>query len=94
MNVCQAMVKLEFENAIESILRDCMLEAVQLLCPPLYAIAHSVFCCPRPSNLFLGKNNISFAEGMQQGDFLCPLLFCLLLHQHSLQLKSEFQAFY
>ena len=31
---------------------------------------------------------------MQQGDPLGPLLFCLLLHQHSLQLKSEFQALY
>lgn len=29
---------------------------------------------------------------MQQGDPLGPLLFCLLLHQDSLPLKSEFQA--
>ena len=57
-----------------------MLEDVQSLCPPLYAFAYSY--------------TNSSADGMQQGDTLHPLLFCLLLHQHSLQLKSEIYALY
>ena len=92
MGTCQAMVKLDFENAFNSVRRDCMLEAVQLLCPPLYAFAHSAYAAP--SNLFWDDNTFSSAEDVQQGDPLGPLFFCLLLHQHSLQLKSEFQALY
>ena len=38
MGACQAMVKLDFENAFNSVRRERMLEAVQLLCPPLYGV--------------------------------------------------------
>ena len=41
-----------------------------------------------------GDRTISSAEGVQQGDPLGPLLFCLVLHRHSLQLNSEFEAHY
>ena len=68
-----------------------MLEAIQLLCLLLYIFAHLFNAAT--SNLFWGDDTISYAEGLQQRDPLGPLLFCLLLHQHSLKLKSEFQAF-
>ena len=32
--------------------------------------------------------------GVQQGDPLGPLLFCLSIHDLMLELKSEFRAFY
>ena len=90
MDVCQAMNKLDFENAFNSVRRDRMLEAIQLLCPPLYAFAHLVYAAP--SNLLWGDNTISSAESLQQGDPLGPLLFCLLLHPHSLQMSQSFRS--
>ena len=90
MDVCQAMVKLNFENAVNSIQRDRMLEAIQLLCLPLYTFAHLVYAAP--SNLFWGDNTISSAEGLQQEDPLGPLLFCLLLHPDSLQMSQSFRS--
>ena len=47
-----------------------------------------------PSNLLWGDRSVSSAEGVQQGDALGPLLFCLVLHQHSLHLRSEVQTQY
>ena len=37
---------------------------------------------------------MSFAKGIQQGDPLGPLLFCLVIHHLVLRLKSEFRVFY
>ena len=74
VDTCQAMVKLDFENAFNSVQRDHMLEAVQSLCPSLYTFVHSAYAAP--SNLFWGDRIISSAEGVQQGDVMGPLLFC------------------
>ena len=47
-----------------------------------------------PSTLRWGNRHITSAEGVQQGDPLGPLLFCLVLHQHGLHLDSAFKAIY
>ena len=69
-----------------------MLEAVQSLCPAIYTFVYSAY--DAPSDLQWGDRSILSAEGVQQGDPLGPLLFCLTLHQHSLFLRSEFNVFY
>ena len=69
-----------------------MLSAAQSLFPALYSFVHSTYAAP--SILMWGNRTITSAEGVQQGDPLGPLLFCLILHQRSLHLKSEFQALY
>ena len=84
----QALVKLDFANAFNSIRRDCMLRAVQSLCPAIYSFVYSVYASP--SNLLRGDQSILSAEGVQQGDPLGPLLFCLTLYGHSLLLRSDF----
>ena len=48
----QAMVKLDFANAFNSIRRDYMLEAVQSLYPVIYSFVHSAYAAP--SNLLWG----------------------------------------
>ena len=63
MDACQAMVKLDFANAFNSIRRDCMLKAVQSLCPSLYAFVHSAYA--NPSNLLWGDKTITSAEGVR-----------------------------
>jgi len=81
------MVTLEVANAFKSIKRDCMLQAVQSLCPAIYCFVYSELASP--SNLLLGDHSISSAESVQQGVPLRPLLFYLTLHGHSLQLRSK-----
>ena len=69
-----------------------MLEAVQDLIPDLLAFAHSAYSSP--STLFGGDRTLQSAEGVQQGDPLGPLLFCLSIHQLCSCLKSELCLFY
>lgn len=87
MDPDHALVKLDFRNAFNSIHRDSMLEAVRDLSPTIYPFVHSVYSSP--SLLRWGDRTISSAEGVQQGDPLGPLLFCLTIHRHSLELRSE-----
>ena len=87
-----AFVKLDFRNAFTSIRQDCMLQAVCDLAPTIYPFVHYVYSAP--SLLRWGDKSISSAEGVQQGDPLGPLLFCLTLHRHCLQLRSELCIMY
>jgi len=69
-----------------------MLEAVRELAPDIYPLVYSAYSSP--SILYWGARHIQSAEGVQQGDPLGPLLFCLSLHCHCTQLKSEFCVMY
>ena len=71
---------------------DKMLEAVQSFAPSLFPFVHSVYSSP--SKLFWEDKIIESAEGVQQGDPLGPLLFCLTIHQLCSRMKSELSLFY
>ncbi len=86
-----AIVKLDFSNAFNSIRRDSMLEAIRSHAP-IYPLVHTAYSAP--SVLRWGDRTISSGEGVQQGDPLGPLLFCLTLHGHCLQLKSMLNIMY
>ena len=73
-----AVVKLDIKNAFNSVRRDKMLEAVKTHAPQLLPFVHCNYSCE--SSLLFGGNVISSAEGVQQGDPLGPLLFCLTVH--------------
>jgi len=64
-----------------------MLKAVEELVPDLLPFVHSVYC--KPSSLFWGDKILQSSEGVQQGDPLDTLLFCLTIHHLTLQLRSE-----
>ena len=69
-----------------------MLHSVLLKAPELLPFA---YCSYRhPSLLFFGDFSISSEEGVQQGDPLGPLLFCLAIHEIVVNLKSSFNVFY
>ena len=74
----------------------CTERLCPLCCPDivsdLYLFIHSAYAAS--SNLVWGDRSITSAEGVQQGDPLGPLIFCLALHQQSLHLRSDFQALY
>ena len=69
-----------------------MLTVVREKVPELLPLVHSAYSSP--SHLVIGNEIIQSLEGVQQGDPLGPLLFCLTIHSIVSQLRSELQIFY
>ena len=86
------ILKLDFRNAFNCLHRDKMLAAVREMVPELYPLIHSAYSSP--SSLFFGESVLQSSEGVQQGDPLGPLLFCLTIHDMLMQLRGEFGVFY
>ena len=78
MSTGDAVVKVDFSNAFNSIRRDVMLNATSSRLPQLYNFCWSAY--NGDSILQYGEKSIISAEGVQQGDPIGPLLFCLTLH--------------
>ena len=92
MSSGQVMVKLDFKNTFNFLRRDNILEAVRSTCPELFHFVYSAYSTP--SSLFCGEYIIQSEEGVQQGDPLGPLLFCLTIHPIISRLQSEIKVFY
>jgi hypothetical protein len=88
----QALLKVDFSNAFNSIRRDKMLSAVIEFIPDLLPYVHSAYSIP--SVLSFYNTELASAEGVQQGNFIGPLLFCLAIHSLVTKLRSEFTIFY
>ena len=86
------MLKLNFQNAFNTLRRDKMLNTVRESAPSLYSFIHSAY--EKPSTLFCGDCTIQSSEGIQQGDPLGPFLFCLTIHPMVKSVESEFRIFY
>ena len=86
------LLKLDFQNAFNTLRRDCMLNAVRESAQELYHFIHSAY--EKPSNLFCGGQVIHSSEGIQQGDPLGCFLFCLTIHPLVKSLQSELRIFY
>ena len=71
---------------------DNMFCAVKRFIPELFPYVHSAYSTE--SVLLWGKVEITSAEGIQQGDPIGPLLFCLSIHDLDSSLKSEYKVFY
>lgn len=85
-------VKLDFSNAFNSVRRDAMREAVALHAPSLLGYFDSAY--GEVTLLKLGEFVIDSAEGIQQGDPLGPLLFCLTIQPLLLGIQSELVSGY
>ena len=69
-----------------------MLSAVLKNAPEIYPLVHSAYS--QSTNLFFGNHIIQSSEGVQQGDPLGPLLFCLAIREMTTRLSSSFKVFY
>ena len=85
-------VKVDFANTFNSLHRDKMLCAVEQHTPILLPFVHSSYSTS--SLLFWGDKVLESSEGVQQGDPLGPLLFCLSIHSLTSRLVSDFKVFY
>ena len=86
------MMKLDFQNAFNSIRRDLMLASALEKAPVVFPLTFTSYC--QTSFLFFGEYTINSCEGIQQGDPLGPLLFCLAIQDLISSLKSEFCVLY
>ena len=82
------MVKVDVSKAFNSIRRDRVLRAVEEYIPSLLPFAHSSYSSP--SVLMWYDTQILSAKGIQQGDPLGSMLFCLGIHKLTYALSSEF----
>jgi hypothetical protein len=80
-------MKVDFTNAFNSIRRDVVLEATADLLPELLPYVSSTYSAS--SNLSFGTYLVPSDEGVQQGDPLGPLLFCLTVHGLLSTMRSE-----
>src|ERR1700761_5510417 len=72
------ILKVDLSNAFNSVSRLILLEECQKRFPELLPWAH--YCYSAHSLLFYQDKTIHSSVGVQQGDPLGPLLFCLVLH--------------
>ena len=86
------MLKLDFKNAFNSLRRDKMLQSVIKFSPAFFRFVQSAY--EKPSCLFCGDHILQSAEGVQQGDPMGPLLFCISIHDLVSKLQSELVVFY
>ena len=86
------LIKLDFQNAFNSLRRDKMLDAVKNVVSEMFDFVSSAYACP--SLLFCRDHTLLSAEGVQQGDPLGPLLFCITIQPLIQRLHSDFSVFY
>ena len=84
--------KLDFENAFNTVYRRIFLEEALDHVPSIYPLIQQSFA--QPSHLLLGEFVIASEEGLQQGDPLAPLLFCLAIQPIIGKLRSKLNAAY
>jgi hypothetical protein len=80
------LVKLDFSNAFNCIHRDAVLLAVHDKLPEIFNFCRLAY--GQSSILVFGDFQILSAEGIQQGDPLGPLLFCLTIQPLLSSLRS------
>jgi hypothetical protein len=88
----KAIIKVDFENAFNSVRCDKMLCAVKKFIPDLLPYVYSAYSTE--SVLLWDDVEITSSEGIQQGDPIGPLLFCLSIQDLVSSLKSEYKVFY
>lgn len=71
----RVFLKLDFRNAFSCLRRDVLLNAVKLNAPEFYAYFWQSY--RQSSSLFYGDHVIKSATGVQQGDPVSPMGFCL-----------------
>lgn len=92
LNRGKVILKIDFQNAFNSIDRSKMLEHIANNFPKIYQFLSSSYSTP--SLLFFGKDTISSEVGCQQGDPCGPLSFSVTIQPIVNNVRSELNAWY
>ena len=84
-------LKIDFQNAFNIVSRQALLEECHTHFPELLPWAS--WCYGQHPMLFHPMGTISSETGVQQGDPLGPLFFCLVLHKLVATIASDEEAF-
>ena len=85
-NETRCLLKLDFKNAFNTIRREKMLEKVKEVIPDYLPYVSGTYLSP--TTLFCGDETISSNNGVQQGDPLGQMLFCLVVDELAKSLES------
>ncbi|GAU91757.1 hypothetical protein RvY_03953 [Ramazzottius varieornatus] len=88
----QILLKLDSINAFNTIRRDVLIQIVHDTVPMYLPFVWQSY--RRPSKLVYGEHVLESASGVQQGDPLGPLLFCLVIERLTKSLTSPLNAWY
>lgn len=86
------LLKIDFENAFNSVERDAMLKEIKEKTPSIYAFMWQ--CYSAPSLLFFGNETISSQVGAQQGDPCGLMAFSLSLQPIIEDLAAELNIWF
>ena len=86
------VLKLDFNNAFNTIRRDAVFDAVRQELPELYAFVY--MCYKDTSLLNFGEHLLQSDEGVQQGDPLGPLLYCASTMKLVRSMTSDLNLWY
>ena len=88
----QVLLKMDFRNAFNTIHRDAMLHAVRTHLPDYFRFVWQMYRLP--TQLSFGEYVLHSAAGVQQGDPLAPLLFCLVTREVTRTMTSPLNVWY
>jgi hypothetical protein len=88
----QALLKIDFANAFNTLRCDEMLFMVHKELPELYPFIYS--CYSDQSFLQFGQYTLTSDEGQQQGDPLGPLLYCMTTMCLVQRVQSQFNVWF
>ena len=88
----KVLLKIDFRNAFNTARRDVILTRVREKLPDIYHFVFQAYALD--SDLYFGEYTLQSSEGVQQGDPLGPLLFCLALQPLIDSCRSELNLWY
>ena len=88
-NADRVIVRLDFRNAFNSVRRDQLLDQVRKYIPEYFDFISQIY--RHSSHLIFGPHLLESACGVQQGDPLGPLLFCLVIKRLRERISSTFE---
>ncbi|XP_055352279.1 uncharacterized protein LOC129598413 [Paramacrobiotus metropolitanus] len=90
----RVLFKIDYRNAFNTVRRDVMLQSVLEHFPEYYPFVLSAYGAPSTLSCNGSEEDLSSATGIQQGDPMGPLLYCLVALLFCISLSSKLRVFF